>query len=99
MKNSCMFYRTIKGMDAQTEAEVTQMIKDDFGEKDLNTHVGRVRECLQNPDLLTVFQLDDVSSSSKDVDIAILKAMLKGRAPLPKYTYHLNIIAAIICIH
>ncbi|XP_064594682.1 transient receptor potential cation channel subfamily M member-like 2 isoform X2 [Liolophura sinensis] len=72
--------RTIKGMDAQTEAEITQMIKDDFGERDLNTHVGRVRECLQNPDLLTVFQLDDMSSSSKDVDVAILKAMLKANS-------------------
>ncbi|XP_067687429.1 transient receptor potential cation channel subfamily M member-like 2 [Haliotis asinina] len=59
------------------EADITEMIKKDFGEKELATRVGWVRTCLKKKDLITIYELDS-RMSTKDVDMAILKALLKA---------------------
>ncbi|XP_048236497.1 transient receptor potential cation channel subfamily M member-like 2 isoform X3 [Haliotis rufescens] len=59
------------------EADITEMISREFGEKELATRVGWVRTCLKNKDLINIYELDS-RTSTKDVDMAILKALLKA---------------------
>ena len=66
-------------IDATLELEITEKVKAEFTEDNLSQRVGWVRQCLHNRDLLTVFELDSRNSAS-DVDMAILKALLKGSA-------------------
>ncbi|XP_041372305.1 transient receptor potential cation channel subfamily M member-like 2 [Gigantopelta aegis] len=64
-------------IDTALELEITEKVKAEFTESELSRRVGWVRQCLHNRDLLTVFELDSRNSAS-DVDMAILKALLKA---------------------
>lgn len=57
--------------------EVEKRIEADFGTLDLDRRVEWVKECLEKRNHMTVFRLDG-SDSSKDIDLAILQALLKG---------------------
>ena len=56
------------------------MIKDVFGDKDIEKNWQMVKESLVNRDLVTVFDLDPASANQahRDIDHAILQALLKG---------------------
>ncbi|XP_035828049.1 transient receptor potential cation channel subfamily M member-like 2 isoform X2 [Aplysia californica] len=64
-------------LDPHVLAEITEMVQTTFGEASLATRVQWVRECCRNLDLLSVFELDS-KNSARDVDLAILKALLKA---------------------
>lgn len=77
-------------MSENTELEVCQMLEDTFREKrddQLAQYVDWIKQCLQFPDLLTVFTLDS-NNSAKDIDLAILKALLKGKPILLACVLH-----------
>ena len=57
--------------------EITGMIEKNWKNKELSRRVGWVKACVQNMDLITVFQLDS-KDSVKDIDQAILLALLKA---------------------
>ena len=80
--------RTITIIDAQLQTEITKMIREEFGDRDLTRQVGWVRDCLQKRDLMTVFRLEG-KNSAKDIDIAILQALLKGIAFIVSEWYRL----------
>lgn len=61
----------------ETESEIYSMVKEDFGDKNLDSNIRTVKECVMKKNLVTVLKLG--SSASQDVDIAILKALLKGK--------------------
>ena len=48
-----------------------------FGDRHLTDKVACVLDCCENIDLLSVFDLDS-QSSPKEMDLVILKALLKG---------------------
>ena len=57
---------------------VRQKIIDEWHtDKDIDIRVTWVRECLEKRDHMTVFRLDG-ADSAKDIDLAILQALLKG---------------------
>ena len=58
--------------------KVKKMISDEWSDKDIDSRVSWVRECLDRRDHMTVFQLDH-ETSAKDIDLAILQALLKGK--------------------
>ncbi|CAL1536039.1 unnamed protein product, partial [Lymnaea stagnalis] len=68
---------TIAILEPHIVAEIREMIKFHFGDANLDTRVGWVKDCCSNRDLLSVFELDS-KNSAKDVDLAILKALLKA---------------------
>ncbi|GFN90287.1 transient receptor potential cation channel subfamily m member 2-like, partial [Plakobranchus ocellatus] len=65
-------------LEPHVQSQIEEMVKFHFGEKNLTTRVGWVEECCKNLDLLSVFELDS-QNSAKDVDLAILKALLKAK--------------------
>ena len=59
--------------------EVRRRIVHEFGEKDAGKMLESVKECINNRDHLTVFRVGAGSgSAAKDIDVAILEALLKG---------------------
>ncbi|XP_063423231.1 transient receptor potential cation channel subfamily M member-like 2 isoform X2 [Mytilus trossulus] len=79
-KNGKQTWRSETEFDSTQEAKIIDMIKDVFGDKDLAKKWQMVKESLVNRDLVTVFNLSASTSnqSSKDIDYAILKALLKA---------------------
>ena len=47
-------------------------------DKDLNKRIQWVKDIVANPDLVSIFEMDS-KDSARDVDLAILKALLKGQ--------------------
>lgn len=72
-------FRTSVLIDAKLESEIKDMVKQVFGENNITQHLEWVKNCVQKPHLLTVFELDARGNTSRDVDMAILKALLKGQ--------------------
>lgn len=70
--------RTNYVLEAHVIADIKEMIKTHFGESSLDTRIEWVKDCCSKRDLLSVFELDS-KNSAKDVDLAILKALLKGK--------------------
>jgi hypothetical protein len=64
-------------MDDTLIHQIMQMIKGELGVPDVVKCLDWVKQTLQKRDLITVFQLDS-PESAKDLDLAILYAMLKG---------------------
>lgn len=60
------------------------MLKNIFGEKDLELHLNRINECIQNPHLVNVYELDAKQEVGSDIDSAILHALLKGKGKFSK---------------
>ncbi|XP_071824925.1 transient receptor potential cation channel subfamily M member-like 2 isoform X3 [Apostichopus japonicus] len=58
--------------------KVASMLKNIFGEKDLELHLNRIYECIQNPHLVNVYELDAKQEVGSDIDSAILHALLKA---------------------
>ena len=83
-------YRSETEFDSTQEAKIIDMIKDVFGDKNLVKNWQMVKESLVNRDLVTVFNLSASTSnqSSKDIDYAILKALLKGKWKFIKKLLH-----------
>ncbi|XP_052091143.1 transient receptor potential cation channel subfamily M member-like 2 isoform X6 [Mytilus californianus] len=73
-------WRSETEFDSTQEAKIIDMIKDVFGDKNLVKNWQMVKESLVNRDLVTVFNLSPSSTNqaSKDIDYAILKALLKA---------------------
>ncbi|XP_064607537.1 transient receptor potential cation channel subfamily M member-like 2 isoform X2 [Liolophura sinensis] len=72
--------RTVRVMSEKTELEVCQMLEETFRQRredKVSQYVDWIKHCLQFPDLLTIFTLDS-NNSAKDIDLAILKALLKA---------------------
>lgn len=73
--------------------EVAKRVKSEFkkdGEAFIRKSVDCVRACIDRIDHLTVFRLDG-GSSAKDIDITILRALLKGRLTITRrrmFTWH-----------
>ena len=57
--------------------EVKKLIIKEFGDRDVEKHLGWVKECIQHRGYMTVYRVDG-GNSAKDIDIAILQALLKG---------------------
>ncbi|XP_077993111.1 transient receptor potential cation channel subfamily M member-like 2 [Glandiceps talaboti] len=64
-------------INATFEAKLTSEMEKEFGTRNLDTMVGWVKDCLRRKDLITVFELD-AKGSAKDIDLAILQALLKA---------------------
>ncbi|XP_033100603.1 transient receptor potential cation channel subfamily M member-like 2 [Anneissia japonica] len=62
-------------------AKLAQLIKKEFGENvtetDLELHLNRIQECVEKTDLFNVYDMDS-STGLKDIDEAILHALLKA---------------------
>lgn len=76
--------------------EVKRRIEADFGSQDIDRRLEWVKECLEKRDHMTVFRLDG-SDSAKDIDLAILQALLKGMDLLSIFTYRSYHIYPIKC--
>ncbi|KAJ8309654.1 hypothetical protein KUTeg_012798 [Tegillarca granosa] len=61
---------------AEVERQIYEMVGEDFGSGDLDSNVRNVKECVMKKNLITVLKLG--SSASQDIDIAVLKALLKA---------------------
>ena len=59
------------------------MIKEVFGDNNIDKNWKMVKESLVNRDLVTVFDLNPASTNQahRDIDYAILQALLKGNNP------------------
>lgn len=69
--------RTMYVLDPHVLSEIREMIRAHFGDSSLDLRVEWVKDCCSKRDLLSVFELDS-KNSAKDVDLAVLKALLKG---------------------
>lgn len=77
----CSFDRTQTIFDASVEAEIRNQVEENFGKKNLVRHCEMVKETLKNRDLVTVFEFSiGGRGSSKDIDRAILQALLRGES-------------------
>ena len=65
-------------MDESLEVEVMDMVEKEFGSNEVHVHVGRIKDCLNKSDLISIFEHDNRTGGSKDIDVAMLKALLKG---------------------
>jgi hypothetical protein len=75
-----LLYRAETEFDDTQEKRIIKMIKDVFGDKDIEKNWQMVKESLVNRDLVTVFDLNPASANQahRDIDYAILQALLKG---------------------
>ncbi|XP_061167153.1 transient receptor potential cation channel subfamily M member-like 2 [Saccostrea echinata] len=65
--------------DASVEAEIRNQVEENFGKKNLVSYCEMVKETLKNRDLITVFEFSiGGRGSSKDIDKAILQALLRA---------------------
>ncbi|KAK3101394.1 hypothetical protein FSP39_003210, partial [Pinctada imbricata] len=69
--------------EPSVEATIKEMIEANFTKKNSTTQCEMVKECLKDRDLVTVFNLKEMSEgggsrTSTDVDKAVLKALLKA---------------------
>ena len=65
-------------MDESLEIEVIEMVEKEFGSNEVHVHVGRIKDCLNKSDLMSIYEHDSRTGGSKDIDVAMLKALLKG---------------------
>ena len=65
-------------MEDKVWEEVEKQIENEFGNKNKDKNIHMVRECLKKRDHMTVFRLDG-TYSAKDIDMAILQALLKSK--------------------
>lgn len=65
-------------MEDEVWAQVADRIKAEFDERALEQRLTWVKECLEHRDHVTVFRLDS-GDTVRDIDVAILQALLKGR--------------------
>lgn len=73
------------------EAEIRNQVEENFGKKNLVSHCEMVKETLKNRDLVTVFEFSIGSrGSSKDIDRAILQALLRGKVLITNFGYTKN---------
>ena len=70
--------RTVSVVEDEVWQEVERRVIKEFGDKNKDQNMSLVRECLKKRDHITVFRQDG-GSSGKDIDVAILRALLKGR--------------------
>ena len=77
-------FRTVRQMDESLEVEVKNMVEKEFGNKETSVHVGRIKDCLYKSDLMSIFEHDNRTGGSKDIDVAMLKALLKGTITILK---------------
>ena len=77
--------------------EVERRVVKEFGPKNSDQNVSLVRECLKKRDHITVFRQDGGASSSsgKDIDVAILRALLKGSLTLT----FVDVVLVCVCCH
>jgi len=75
-----LLYRAETEFDNTQETRIIEMIKEVFGDKNIVKNWQMVKESLVNRDLVTVFDLDPASANQahRDIDYAILQALLKG---------------------
>ena len=69
--------RVVAIVDNEVWDGVRKMIMNEWGDRDIDRRVNWVKECLQKRDHMTVFRLDG-TDSIRDIDLAILQALLKG---------------------
>ena len=69
--------RTVSVVEDEVWQEVERRVIKEFGDKNKDQNMSLVRECLKKRDHITVFRQDG-GSSGKDIDVAILRALLKG---------------------
>ncbi len=66
-------------IDDDVWSEVRVMIEAAWGQRSVDQRLMWVKECFQARDHITVFNLEGGSDdSAKDIDVAILQALLKG---------------------
>ena len=68
-------------IDDEIWEEVGRRIKAEWGERGLAERVSWVKECLERRQYMTIFRLDS-GNDTKDIDVAILRALLKGQCAL-----------------
>ncbi|XP_059152108.1 transient receptor potential cation channel subfamily M member-like 2 isoform X2 [Physella acuta] len=76
-QNGLQVKGTISMLEPHIMADIRTMIKSQFGDQDLDKRVDWIKNSCSKRDLITVFELDS-KNSAKDVDLAILKALLKA---------------------
>ena len=68
----------MRQMDESLEVEVKAMVEKEFGSKEVSIHLGRIKDCLNKSDLMSIYEYDNRAGSA-DIDVAMLKALLKGK--------------------
>ncbi len=70
--------RVIPIFDENLWQDVRKKIEDEWKtDKDIDSRVNWVKQCLEKRNHMTVFRLDG-ANTAKDIDLAILQALLKG---------------------
>ena len=69
----------MRQMDESLEVEVKAMVEKEFGNKEVSVHLGRIKDCLNKSDLMSIYEYDNRAGGSTDIDVAMLKALLKGK--------------------
>lgn len=85
----CYVVSTVSVTEDYVWDEVKKQIQKEFGDRNLENNLHMVRECLKRRDHITVFRLDG-TYSAKDIDMAILQALLKSECLMLhtlKFTY------------
>ncbi len=65
-------------MDENTRNEILNKIKKQWPEKSVNSAMKNLEEILKYPHLLSVFRLDS-NEQANDIDVAILRSLLKAK--------------------
>lgn len=73
---TCVF-RLRRYMEDALTVEVKEMIEKEFGPNDITVHMNRIKDCLNRCDFLSVFEMD--IAGVKEIDVAMLQALLKGK--------------------
>ena len=74
-----IIFRTSVSIDEKLQADIKQMVEETFGTKNSVQHAKWVEDCIQKPHLISVYELEaSAGTANRGVDIAILKALLKG---------------------
>ena len=65
-------------VDDKLRTNIKMMVEQAFSEKGAVQHAQWVEECIRKPHLISVYEMESTSGST-GVDVAILKALLKGK--------------------
>ena len=84
-------------MDEKLRINIKTMVEQAFTEKGAVQNAQWVEECVRKPHLISVYEMESTSGST-GVDVAILKALLKGRVRMFGCCGHVCVCACLVCV-
>lgn len=67
-----------KRMSESLEKKVRTMVKREFGDCDIDKHMKRIEGCLEKCGLMSIYEYNNRADVSADIDVTMLKALLKA---------------------